>query len=70
MSKLYEGLGIDKIKITPYHPQCNGMLERVHHTLGSMLRKAMDKGLDWAQQVPFALFVLRAAPARDKSVTL
>lgn len=66
---LCEVLGIDKLQTAPYRPQCNGMVERMHRTLGSMLRKATDKGLDWAQQVPFAMFALRAAPNRDTQLS-
>ena len=65
VSKLCRDLSIDKIKTTPYHPECNGVVERMHGTLGAMLTKASAKGLDWVAQVPFALFALRSAPNRD-----
>ena len=58
-------LKIDKIRTTPYHPECNGMIERMHGTLNSMLSKASAAGLDWVKQIPFALFALRLAPNRD-----
>ena len=32
-------LGIEKIRMTPYHPQTNGSAERVHQTLQQMIRK-------------------------------
>ena len=35
VSKLYRDLNIDKIKTTPYHPECNGVIERMHGTLGA-----------------------------------
>ena len=43
----------------------NGVVERMHSTLGAMLNKAANQGLDWVGQVPFALFALRSAPNRD-----
>ena len=32
-------LGIEKIRMMPYHPQSNGSAERVHHMLQRMIRK-------------------------------
>ena len=57
-------LGIDKLKTSPYHPQSNGVVERMHRTLGSMLRKSVERMIDWAMQVKFALFALRSTPCR------
>ena len=62
---LCRDLGIDQIKTTPYHPECNGVVERMHGTLVPMLTKASRLGLDWVEQLPFALFALRSAPNRD-----
>ena len=65
MKKLCGNLNIDRIKTTPYHPEGNGVVERMHGTLGSMLTKAAKEGHGWVEQIPFALFALRAAPNRD-----
>ena len=65
VSKLCKDLNIDKIKTTPYHPECNGVIKRMHGTLGAMLTKAAAQGLDWVAQISFALFALRSAPNRD-----
>ena len=65
VTHLCKDLHIDQMKTTPYHPQTNGVVERMHGTLGAMLTKASSAGLDWVEQVPFALFALRAAPNRD-----
>ena len=62
---LCQDLHIDKLKTAPYHPECNGVVERMHGTLGSMLTKATSLGLDWVSQIPFALFALRSNPNRD-----
>ena len=62
---LCRDLGIDKIRTTPYHPECNGVVEHMHGTLVPMLTKASQAGLDWVEQLPFALFALRSAPNRD-----
>ena len=65
MKQLCANLHIDRIRTTPYHPEGNGVVERMHGTLGPMLTKAASEGLDWVGQVPFALFALRSAPNRD-----
>ena len=65
VTHLCKDLHVDKIKTTPYHPECNGVVERMHGTLGAMLTKASALGLDWVGQLPFAMFALRSAPNRD-----
>ena len=65
VSQLCKSLHIQKLKTTPYHPETNGIVERLHGTLGAMLTKATSQGLDWVGQIPFALFALRAAPNRE-----
>ena len=65
VTHLCRDLNIDKVRIAPYHPECNGVVERMHGTLGPMLTKASQLGLDWVGQLPFALFALRSAPNRD-----
>ena len=65
VTKLCSNLGIDRIKSVPYHPEGNGVVERMHGTLVAMLNKASNQGLDWVGQVPFAVFALRSAPNRD-----
>ena len=69
VTHLCRDLHIDQIKTTPYHPQTNGVVERMHGTLGAMLTKASSAGLDWVEQVPFALFALRTAPNRDTQLS-
>ena len=65
VTQLCRSLRVEKIQATPYHPETNGVVERFHSTLNAMLTKASNSGLDWVGQVPFALFALRAAPARE-----
>ena len=46
MKQLTFIIGIHHLRTTAYHPQSNGMLERLHATLEAMLRKATALGLD------------------------
>ena len=62
-------LKIDSVRTAPYHPECNGLIERMHSTLNSMLTKAKSQNLDWVSQIPFALFAMRMAPNRDTGLS-
>ena len=49
-------LGIIKLNTTAYHPQCDGIVERLHRTLKAMLRKACAKfGGQWDHLLPGVL---------------
>ena len=61
--------GIAHSKSTPYHPQGNGMVERLHRTLGSIVAKTTEKKGNWARVVPLALYFLRCTPSRATGVS-
>lgn len=55
-----EGYGIDHRKTTPYHPQTNGLAERVNQTVVRILRKTVnDNKRDWDVKLPSALWAYR-----------
>ena len=56
--------GIEHKTSTPYHPESQGVVERFHQTLKSILRKLCN-GNDkvWDDNLPFALFAIRSAPS-------
>ena len=55
-------MDIDKIRTSPYRPACNGMLERYHRTLNSMLRKIVEASQrDWDTKVQFVMAAYRAS---------
>jgi len=58
-------LQIDQVRSTAYHPESNGMIERMHSTLGAMLAKSKSLGIDWVEQLPLALAALRQCPFRS-----
>ena len=65
VTQLCNRLHIDKMKTSPYHPQTNACIERMHGTLSSMIRKSVENKLNWHEQVKYALFALRISPNRD-----
>lgn len=67
VSALFKGLchrlGIRKLQTTAYHPESNGVVERLHRTLTDSIAHFVRRdGRDWDQWVPFALMAYRAIP--------
>ena len=58
-------LRVRQMRTTPYHPQSNGSVERMHGTLVPMLRKLARKDIPWDDQVKFALYAIRATPNKS-----
>ena len=55
-----ETLGIRHVTSTAYHPESQGVLERFHQTLKSMLKKyCYENSKNWDQGVELVLFALR-----------
>ena len=55
-------LDIKKTRMTPYHPQSDGMVERFNCTLEKQLSKFADYNQkDWDVHIPFLLMVYRSA---------
>jgi transposase InsO family protein len=61
-------LGIKHVLTTAYHPQSNGMVERLHSQLKDALR-ARGAGPAWHSHLPRVLMGLRAAPKEDSAVS-
>jgi hypothetical protein len=54
--------GINKIRTTPYRPSTNGMIERFHPTLNSMLAKVIrEDQRDWDERLPAVMMAYRAS---------
>ena len=55
-------LSIRQMTTTPYHPQCNGLVERFNGTLKAMLRNMCEeKPKDWDRYINPLLFAYREA---------
>lgn len=53
----------------PYHPESQGVVERFHQTLKSILRRfCYEHGEEWDKGLPFALFALRSHPNSSTGV--
>jgi transposase InsO family protein len=62
-------LGVQQNLTTAYHPQANGMIERVHRQLKDSLRARLA-GPDRPDHLPWVLLGLRAAPKEDSAVSV
>jgi len=61
MSELCRLMQVDKIRTTPYRPQTDGMLERFHRTLNSMLGKVVEQNhRDWHEHLAPVMSAYRA----------
>ena len=60
LHEIYQLMGIHKVSTTAYHPQTDGLVERFHRTLTSMLSKTTQpSGSDWDDRLPYVLFTYR-----------
>ncbi len=71
-SSLWAGLtkllGVKHVQTTAYHPQSNGMVERMHRQLKAALRARLA-GSRWPEHLPWVLLGLRTAPMEDSGVS-
>ena len=61
--------GIAHSRSTPYHPQGNGVVERLHRTLNAVVGKIATSKGNWANAVPMALFFLRCTPSASTGLS-
>jgi len=61
--------GISHTKSSPYHPQGNGVVERLHRTLGAIIAKTTETKGNWASVVPRALYFIRSVPSESTGLS-
>lgn len=63
MKEMSRLLSMTQLVTTPYHPMCNGLVERFNGTLKSMLKRmCAERPKDWDRYIPALLFAYREAP--------
>ena len=63
MKEVRRLLSIKQLRTTPYHSQCNGLVERFNGTLKAMLQKmTQEKPKTWHRYLPALLFAVRETP--------
>ena len=67
--KFLKEKGIEHIKASPYHLQGNGVIERMHRTLGNIISRCTETKGNWAQVVPMSLYFLRCMPNRSTGMS-
>ena len=60
--QLCDILEIKCIRTTPYHPESDGMLERWHASMESMIKKTELDHRDWDKCLKYLLFAYRSTP--------
>jgi len=71
LKELYNLLHVSQLRISPYHPQMDGLVERFNQMLKAMLRKLISKeGHNWDSMLPYVLFVYREVPQSTTGFSL
>ena len=63
LQEMYLMLNISRLRTSPYHPQTDGLTERLNGALKSMIRKfTASNQKDWDEHLPYLLFAYREVP--------
>ena len=63
MKEVSRLLSMNQLVTTPYHPMCNGLVERFNGTLKMMLKRmCAERPKDWDRYLPALLFAYREVP--------
>ena len=63
-------LGCSKSRTSPYHPRCDGMVERANRSLLQMLSTYVSKtASDWDEHLPYVMSAYRSSPHASTNCT-
>ena len=63
MKEVSRLLSMKQLVTTPYHPMCNGLVERFNGTIKLMLKRmCAERPKDWDRYLPALLFAYREVP--------
>lgn len=63
MREINRLMSIQQLLTTPYHPMCNGLVERFNGTIKHMVKKmCQERPADWDRYLPALLFAYREVP--------
>ena len=68
-AKYLKSQGIQHVIASIYHPQGNGVVERMHGTLNAIIAKSVENKGNWAEIVPMCLYFMRCTPNRSAGVS-
>lgn len=64
MGEIHKMAGLKPLFTTPYHPMCNGRIERIHSTMKACLKKLCStKPKEWHRYLVPTMFALREMPS-------
>ena len=61
LSELHKAFKVEKSHTTPYHPMGDGLVERMNHSLLSLLRTLTERQNDWKDYLQLLLFAYRTS---------
>ena len=71
MVKVSRLLSIKQLTTTPYHPQCNGLVEKFNGTMRSMLKRlCSEQPRQWHRYINALLFAYREVPQESTGFSL
>ena len=68
-AELCELLDVWKTRTSPYHPQSDGLVERLNRTILMMLSIVLEKQSNWDKYLPYVMFAYRSSVHKTTGYT-
>ena len=69
LQQTLQAFGVKKSRTTAYHPQGDGMVERLNRSLLQLLRTYVTHEDDWERHLPLVLYAYRTSPHTSTGVS-